>query len=268
MQTTFIAVTRLQGKVALITGAAGGLGAALARAFVAQGAHVIVTDVQLDAGRALADELGSSASFAPLDVTSETAWAATIDDVVREHGRVDVVVNNAAVLLVGPVVDYSVDDFRASVEVNQIGCFLGVQAGARAMIAGGGGGSIINIGSVDGLRGTPGVAGYASTKWAVRGITRVAAVELGPSNVRVNAILPGGMKTTMTAPATNVKMRLKPAEQIVGGWPLGRMAHPDEIAPLAVFLASDESAFCTGGEFVIDGGATAGPDYLDRTPQP
>jgi 3alpha(or 20beta)-hydroxysteroid dehydrogenase len=265
VQTTFIAVARLQGKVALITGAAGGLGAALARAFVAEGAQVVVTDVRLDAVRALAHELGSSASFAPLDVTSETGWATTIGDVVRDHGRIDVVVNNAAVLLVGPILDYSVDDFRTSVEVNQIGCFLGVQAAARAMIAGRGG-SIINIGSVDGLRGTPGVAGYASTKWAVRGITRVAAVELGPSNVRVNAILPGGMSTAMAAPAINLQMRLRPAEQIVGGWPLGRLAHPDEIAPLAVFLASDESAFCTGSEFVIDGGATSGPDYLDRTP--
>jgi len=256
---------RLQGKVALITGAAGGLGEALSRAFVAEGAHVVVTDVQLDAARALAGELGSAASFAPLDVANEAAWATTIGDVVRERGRIDVVVNNAAVLLPGPILDYSLSDYRTSVEVNQIGCFLGVQAAARAMIADGGGGSIINISSVDGLRGTPGVAGYASTKWAVRGITRVAAVELGPRNVRVNAILPGGMTTAMASPAINLKMRLKTAEQIVGGWPLGRLAHPDEIAPLAVFLASDESAFCTGSEFVIDGGATSGPDYLDRT---
>ena len=258
-------MTRLQGKVALITGAAGGLGAALSRAFVTEGAYVVVTDVRVDAGRALANELGSAAGFAPLDVTNEVAWATTIGDVVRERGRIDVVVNNAAVLLVGPILDYPVSDFRTSVEVNQIGCFLGVQAAARAMITGGAGGSIINISSVDGLRGTPGVAGYASTKWAVRGITRVAAVEFGPNNVRVNAILPGGMSTAMAAPAINVKMRLRPAEQIVSGWPLGRLAHPDEIAPLAVFLASDESAFCTGSEFVIDGGATSGPDYLDRS---
>jgi 3alpha(or 20beta)-hydroxysteroid dehydrogenase len=255
----------LQGKVALITGAAGGLGAALSRAFVAEGAHVVVTDVQHDGARAVADELGDAATFAPLDVTSEDAWKTTIEAVVRDRGRVDVVVNNAAVLLVGPILDYSASDFRTSVEVNQIGCFLGVQAGARAMIADGRGGSIINIGSVDGLRGTPGVAGYASTKWAVRGLTRVAAVEFGPRKVRVNAILPGGMTTAMAAPAINVKMRLRPAEQIVGGWPLGRLAHPDEIAPLAVFLASDESAYCTGAEFVIDGGATSGPDYLDRS---
>jgi len=265
VETTFIAVMRLQGKVALITGAAGGLGKALARAFAAEGAHVVVTDVQLDAARALADELGAAATFAPLDVTSEEAWTTTISEVVHARGRIDVVVNNAAVLLPGPILDYPVSDYRTSIEVNQIGCFLGVQAAARAMIADGGGGSIINISSVDGLRGTPGVAGYASTKWAVRGITRVAAVELGPSNVRVNAILPGGMSTAMAAPAINLKMRLKTAEQIVGGWPLARLAHPDEIAPLAVFLASDESAFCTGSEFVIDGGATSGPAYLDRS---
>ena len=256
---------RLQGKVALITGAAGGLGAALSRAFVAEGAHVIVTDVQDDAGRALANELGTSASFARLDVSSETAWAAVIDDGVRARGRIDVVVNNAAVLLPGPILDYSLSDFRASIEVNQIGCFLGVQAAGRAMIADGRGGSIINISSVDGLRGMPGVAGYSSTKWAMRGITRVAAVEFGPSKVRVNAILPGGIRGAMAAPAINVKMRLRPAEQIVGGWPLGRLADPDEFAPLAVYLASDESAYCTGSEFVIDGGATSGPDYLDRS---
>jgi 3alpha(or 20beta)-hydroxysteroid dehydrogenase len=265
LETTFIAVTRLQGKVALITGAAGGLGAALSRAFVAEGAFVVVTDVQIEAGQALAAELGPAATFAPLDVTSEDAWAATIADAVRDRGRIDVVVNNAAVLLVGPILDYSISDYRTSIDVNQVGCFLGVQAGARAMIAGGHGGSIINISSVDGLRGTPGVGGYASTKWAVRGITRVAAVELGPHKVRVNAILPGGMTTAMAAPAINIKMRLRTAEQIVGGWPLGRLAHPDEVAPLAVYLASDESAYCTGSEFVIDGGATSGPDYLDRT---
>jgi 3alpha(or 20beta)-hydroxysteroid dehydrogenase len=255
---------RLQGKVTLITGAAGGLGAALARAFAAEGAHVVVTDVQHERARAIASELGNAASFAPLDVSDEAQWSAVVDETVRAHGRLDVVVNNAAVLLVGPVLDYSTADFRKSVDVNQIGTFLGVKYAARAMIAVGNGGSIINIGSVDGLRGTPGVAGYASTKWAVRGITRAAAVELGAQRVRVNAILPGGMSTAMSSPAINLAMRLKPAEQIVGGWPLARLADPSEIAPLAVYLASDESAYCTGAEFVIDGGQTSGPDYLDR----
>ena len=256
-------MNRLHGKVAVITGAAGGLGSALSRLFVDEGAHLLMTDIDVDRGRALASELGQNASFAKLDVSSEADWSAVIGRLVEEKGRVDVLVNNAAILLVGPILQFSASDFRALVEVNQLGCFLGVQTAGRAMVAGGGG-SIINISSVDGMQGTPGVGGYASTKWAVRGITRVAAVELGRSGVRVNAILPGGMRTVMASPTVNVSMGLIPAEQIIDSWPLGRLSDPREVATCAVFLASDESSFCTGAEFIIDGGATAGPPYLDH----
>ncbi len=143
-----------------------------------------------------------------------------------------------------------------------MGCFLGLRAAARVMA--GRGGSIINIASVDAMRGIPGVVGYAATKWAIRGMTKVAAAELGSLGIRVNAIHPGGMATAMATVGSNQAMKIKPAEEIIGGWPLGRLASPAEVASMAVFLAAEESSFCTGGDFVVDGGATVGPPYLQR----
>jgi 3alpha(or 20beta)-hydroxysteroid dehydrogenase len=256
-------MNRLDGKVAVVTGAAGGLGSALSRLFVAEGAEVILADVDTVRGEALARELGPAAAFARLDVSNEDEWNAVVDRIVRDKGRLDVLVNNAAILLVGPVLQFTAGDFRKLMEINQLGCFLGVRTAARVMVRQGGG-SIINVASVDATQGTPGVAAYASTKWAVRGISRVAAVELGRHRVRVNTIMPGGMRTAMVAPSINTNMGLLPAEQIIDGWPLGRLADPSEVAPIAVFLASDESSYCTGAEIVVDGGATAGPPYLDR----
>ena len=254
---------RLENRVAIVTGAAHGLGEAIADAFVAEGARVIVTDVAEAAGQLVADRLGPTARFVAFDVADERGWQATIDATVTELGQLDILVNNAAILRLGPLVDFDIADYRALIEVNQLGCFLGMQLAARVMVAAGRG-SIINVASVDALYGTPGTTGYAATKWAVRGMTKVAANELGATGVRVNAIFPGGMATSMAAPEGNILMKVRPAEEIIGGWPMGRLALPREVAPLAVFLASDESAYCTGGEFVIDGGATAGPAYLAK----
>ena len=254
----------MKGKVVIITGGAQGIGRATAMRFQSKGASVVIADVDEEAGREAETESAGALQFVETDVADEEQIRRLTAETVRRLGGIDVLVNNAAILLVGPVLQIAPADFRSLVEINQIGCFLGVQAAARSMLRTGGG-SIINISSVDGLQGTPGVAAYASTKWAVRGITRVAAVELGRSGVRVNAILPGGMSTPMAAPAVNVKMGLRPGEQIIDSWPLGRLSAPEEVATLAVFLASDESSYCTGSEFVVDGGATAGPDYLDRS---
>jgi 3alpha(or 20beta)-hydroxysteroid dehydrogenase len=242
---------RLAGKVAIVTGAARGLGEAIADAFVAEGARVVLADVLVDEGRAVAERLGAAARFVTLDVA---------DDL----GGLDVLVNNAAILRLGPLVDFPLDQYRELIEINQIGCFLGMRTAARAM-AGAGHGSIINIASVDAIHGTPGTLAYGATKWAVRGMTKSAANELGQFGVRVNGIFPGGMATGMAAPEGNVVMKAKPASEIIGGWPLGRLAPPSEVAPLAVFLASEESSFCTGAEYVIDGGATCGPAYLDKS---
>jgi 3alpha(or 20beta)-hydroxysteroid dehydrogenase len=257
-------MNRLEGKVAIVTGAARGLGEAIAEAFVAEGARVVLADVLEDEGQAVAKRLGGAARFMTLDVADEDGWRGAVDSTIAEHGGLDVLVNNAAILRLGPLVDFPLNQYRELIEVNQIGCFLGMRTAAQAMAAAGHG-SIINIASVDAIQGTPGTLAYGATKWAVRGMTKSAANELGQSGVRVNGIFPGGMATTMSAPEGNSMMKIKPPEQIIGGWPLGRLAPPSEVAPLAVFLASEESSFCTGAEFIIDGGATCGPAYLDKS---
>jgi 3alpha(or 20beta)-hydroxysteroid dehydrogenase len=262
--TRGVQVNRLEDKVAFVTGAAQGLGEAVAEAFVAEGARVVLVDVAVDAGQAVAERLGPAARFMALDVADEDGWRTAIDATLTDLGRLDVLVNNAAILRLGPLLEFTLKEYRELIEVNQIGCFLGMQAASRPMVSAGRG-SIINVASVDALYGTPGTLGYGSTKWAVRGMTKVAAVELGAAGVRVNGIFPGGMNTQMTAPGTsNMRMKAKPATEIISSWPISRLAPPTEVAPLAVFLASDESSFCTGAEFVIDGGATAGPAYLDK----
>lgn len=255
-------VNRLQGKVAVITGAAGGLGSALSRLFVDEGGHLLMTDIDVDRGRALASELGPNASFARLDVSSEADWSAVIGRLVEEKGRVDVLVNNAAILLIGPILQFSASDPH----------FGGSQS-TRVLLG------RTDRGPSDGgrrrridhqhlvRRRYPRYAGRCRLRVDQMGSARnhrVAAVELGSSGVRVNAIPPGGMRTAMASPTVNVNMGLIPAEQIIDSWPLGRLSDPREVATSAVFLASDESSFCTGAEFIIDGGATAGPPYLDH----
>jgi 3alpha(or 20beta)-hydroxysteroid dehydrogenase len=244
---------RLRGKVALITGAARGQGAAAARRFVAEGADVVLTDVLDDEGAALATELGGKASYKSLDVGDETAWAAVADEIRERFGRLDVLVNNAGMLHFSAIADTTLADYERIVRVNQIGTVLGMRMAVPLMKDAGG--SIINISSVEGLGGMPFLVAYASTKFAIRGMTKVAAMELGQHGIRVNSVHPGAVDTAMVATALGgMAVDMAPIGAKV---PLGRVAKPDEVANMVLFLASDESSYSTGAEFVVDGGATA-----------
>jgi 3alpha(or 20beta)-hydroxysteroid dehydrogenase len=258
-------VGRLEGKVAIISGAARGQGEAHARAFVAEGARVALGDVLDDRCAAVVASLGDAALGLHLDVRDENRWAAAVDATLDRFGRLDVLVNNAGILRHGPLVETSLDSYREVVEVNQVGCFLGMRAVIPTMTAAGGG-SIVNTSSAVGLEGGPGIVAYAASKAAVRSMTETAAIELGPLGIRVNSIHPGGVDTEMIRPE-NIEGVVRhtaeggPGDRDPGMFsrlPLRRLARPEEISPLAVFLASDESSYCTGGAFVVDGGQTAG----------
>lgn len=245
---------RLTGKIAVITGASQGMGEAHAHAFVAEGAKVILTDINGVAGAALAESLGSHALFIQHDVASASDWARVVAEGTARFGPINVLVNNAGII--GPVartVEIAERDFAHVCAVNMTGVFLGMQAVLPSMIALGGG-SIINISSISGMLanvGTPNLA-YAGSKFAVRGMTKQVAVEYGSYAIRANSIHPGYVKTPMMVAATDAE-----GGGATSAIPLGRFAEVHEISPLVVFLASDESAFITGMEHVIDGGMTA-----------
>lgn len=243
---------RLQGKVALITGAGRGMGASHARGFVAEGARVILTDILEEAGQALASELGDSAIFLKHDVSDVEAWKRIVDAGEERFGPINVLVNNAAVSLEAPVAEMSLETYRRSVDINQAAVFVGMQAVYPSMLRAGSG-SIINISSLAGMVGGPNAIAYSATKFAVRGMTKVAAIEWGKDRIRVNSVHPGAIRTPMLMDHPNYDIVKKYGETC----PLGRMAEPEEITPLIIYLASDESSFCTGAEFIIDGGATA-----------
>jgi len=249
---------KLSGKVALITGAARGQGEAEARLFAAEGATVVMTDVLDVDGRAVARDIGPRATYLALDVTSEADWRAVAEEIRGRHGCLHVLVNNAGILRLGRLEDTSLDDYVAVVRVNQIGVFLGMRTAIPFMRAAGGG-SIINVSSIDGLVGMAYGASYVASKFAVRGMTKVAALELGKDRIRVNSIHPGGVDTAM------VRGNAAP-EGATGAFssvPLGRIGTAQDIARMALFLASDDSAYSTGSEFIADGGLTAGFDVGD-----
>ena len=245
--------SRLQGKVALISGGARGMGAAHARRFVAEGARVVIGDVLDVDGKEVAAELGDAAEFVHLDVTDEASWGAAVATTVERFGQLNVLVNNAGIVHVMPLAMTDVDDFRRVVEVNQVGVFLGMKAAIPAM-ADSPPGSIVNISSLAGLIGAPGHVAYCASKWAVRGMTKVAALEVAPLGIRVNSIHPGLIDT----PMFDVYRNLGIGERASEGIPLGRLAEAEDVSELALFLASDESRYSTGSEFVIDGGLSAG----------
>jgi 3alpha(or 20beta)-hydroxysteroid dehydrogenase len=237
---------RLAGKVALITGAARGIGAATARRFAAEGAEVVVTDRRDELGQQVADEV--LGRYSPLEVTSEEDWAR----VVAANGPIDILVNNAGIMRIAPLLETDLDTFRKVVDTNLVSAFLGIKAVAPHMPRGG---SIINFSSPQGLEGRHGMSAYTASKFGVRGLTRTAAMELGPLGIRVNAVVPGPTRTPMTARKGWTDADYDAA---YGGYPLGRMGSPEEIASVCLFLASDDAAFCTGSDFVVDGGVLAG----------
>ena len=234
---------RVAGKVALISGGARNIGGASARMLVAEGAKVVIGDLLDDEGSALADELGDAARYVHLDVTSDADWRSAVEFTVAEFGKLDVLFNNAGIFNGGQLQRYKTEQWQQMLDVNLTGAFLGMRAAADAMIAAGGG-SIINTSSIEGLRGTPWAHGYVASKWGLRGLTKSVALELAPHGIRVNSLHPGRIST----PATDAM----PADLIP--IPLGRPGLPDEVASFVLFLASDESSFATGSEFVMDGG--------------
>jgi 3alpha(or 20beta)-hydroxysteroid dehydrogenase len=250
---------RLEGKVALVTGAARGQGEAEARSFVEEGACVVLGDVLDDAGRKVADSLGAAALYLHHDVASEESWANAVATTLRVFERLDVLVNNAGILQVAPIERIALEDYMRVVRVNQAGCLLGMRAVIPAMRKAGGG-SIINVSSTCGIEGSAGLVAYVATKFAIVGMTKTAALELGALGIRVNAILPGGIDTPMGRGDMEGFERID-TEAVYAALPLGRIGRPEEVAKLAVFLASDESSYCTGSQFVIDGGMTAGPRW-------
>ena len=242
---------RLEGKTALITGGARGQGAAEARLFAGEGANVVLTDVLDEDGERTADAIG--ADYLHHDVTSEAEWAAAVARAVELHGGLDVLVNNAGIYVETSLIGGDLEEYRRVIEVNQVGVFLGMREVAPVMIERGG--SIINISSVGGMRGGGGSFAYTASKWAVRGMTKSAAVRLGPHGIRVNSIHPGLIDTPMLGETRMANPDT--LEQMLGQIPLGRIAQPGEVAKLALFLASDDSAYSTGSEFLVDGGLMA-----------
>lgn len=249
---------RLAGKVALVTGAARGIGAATARRFVAEGARVVLADRRADEGRALAEELdglhSGSTLFVDLDIANEEAWTDAVTRSESEFDRLDILVNNAGMIRVLPLEETNLETFRKVLDTNLVGAFLGIKAVMDGMAARGAG-SIINFSSVQGLEGRENMSAYAASKFGVRGLTRTAAIELGPKGIRVNVVVPGPTKTKMTERKGWTDDQYNEA---YGSYPLGRMAHASEIAEVVLFLASDESSFCTGADYVVDGGVLAG----------
>ena len=243
---------RLAGKVALITGGARGQGAEEARLFASEGATVVVTDVLDDEGRATAEAI-DGATYQHLDVSSEAEWETVVDSVMDTNGRLDVLVNNAGIDLIEPLLDTTMEQFDRVVAINQTGTFLGMRTVARTLVAAELPGSIVNISSVAGLEGVKGHGAYTGSKFAVTGLTRVAAREWGRHGIRVNSVHPGFIETPMTADVramTDPGIRAKLERNI----PLGRVGQSADIASMVLFLASDESSYCTGQAFVVDGG--------------
>ena len=241
---------RLDNKVAIITGAAQGMGAAHAKRFVEEGAKVVATDLSEEKGQALVDELGENAIFVKQNVTSEEDWVNVVSKAEEVFGPVNILVNNAGISVTKSMMDTSLEEYRRIVEINQVSVFLGMRSVAPSMEKAGNG-SIVNISSMCGIVG--GAIGYTDTKFAVRGMTKAAAIELSYKGIRVNSVHPGVIATPMIQQEDAKDVIVEFAKTI----PLKRIAQPEEVSNLVLFLASDESSYSTGSEFVVDGGLTA-----------
>ena len=249
-------VSRLGGKVALVSGGSRGMGAATVRRLHADGASVVFGDILDDEGKALADELGDGVRYVHLDVTSEEQWQSAVEQTEREFGKLDVLVNNAGILVFNAIVDTSVEELRRVLEVNLVSAFVGMKTAIPAMRRAGGG-SIVNISSTEGLAATVFCGAYTASKFGVRGITKVAAIEYGAEGIRANSVHPGGIDTPMTRAVMDEQGRKYVASKV----PLKRMGTAEDIADTVAFLASDESSYVNGAEIVLDGGVTAGVGF-------
>ena len=243
-------MARLQDKVIIITGAAQGMGETHARLCIQEGAKVVLTDINSDKGDALAKELGADALFIKYDVTSEQDWKQVVEQTEARFGRIDVLVNNAGITTHKSILDTSVEEYRKILEINQVSVFLGMKAVIPTMKAAKQG-SIINISSINGLVG--GAIGYTDSKFAVRGITKAAALECAPHGIRVNSIHPGVIATPMIMQGDTKDA----VEAFAKTIPMRRVAQPEEVSGMVLFLASDDSSYSTGSEFIVDGGLTA-----------
>lgn len=250
----------LTGKTAIITGAARGQGAAEARLFADLGAKVVLTDVLVEEGAAVAAAIGDAAVFVRHDVSDADDWDAAVEVATRVFGGVDVLVNNAAICAVTPLQEQTVADFERMLQINLIGPFLGIKAVTEPMRAAGGG-SIVNIASQAAVQGLAGYSAYGSSKWGLRGLTKVAAIELGPLGIRVNTVYPGMIDTPMIG---HLDVKRGPGGH--PGAPLQRVGIPEEVATVVAFLASDASTYVTGADLTVDGGASAG--RIPVTPAP
>lgn len=243
-------MNRLEDKVAIVTGAAQGMGASHARAFIKEGAKVVLTDLNDEKGQALAAELGDNSVFLKHDVTSEADWTRVIEATEAHFGPVNILVNNAGVTQSKSLLETSLSDYRRILEINQVSVFLGMKSVVPSMLKAGGG-SIVNISSINGLVG--GAIGYTDSKFAVRGMTKAAALECAAYNIRINSVHPGVIDTPMIMQSDTKSAVEAFAKHI----PLKRVAKPEEVSSLVLYLASDESSYSTGAEFVVDGGITA-----------
>lgn len=243
-------MSRLSSKIAIITGAAQGMGAAHAKLFIENGAKVVLTDLNEEKGNAFATELGENAIFIKQNVTSEEDWASVIVKAEETFGPVNVLVNNAGIAMAKNMLDITLEEYRRIVDINQVSVFLGMKAVVASMMKAGGG-SIVNISSMNGL--VAGAVGYTDTKFAVRGMTKAAAINLATLGIRVNSVHPGVIATPMVVQEDTKAV----VEAFSKNIPLKRVAQPEEVSNMILFLASDESSYSTGSEFVIDGGLTA-----------
>lgn len=241
-------MSKFANTVALISGGSRGMGAGHARALVAEGAKVVIGDVLVAEGEALAKELGAAVKFVKLDVTQEGDWQAAVAAAEALGGPVNLLVNNAGIVGFGAVTDMSKEDFERVIDINLVGVFLGMKHTAPSMKRAGGG-AIINISSTAGMMGYANISAYVASKWAVRGITKAAAMEFGRDGIRVVSIHPGPIRTPMTDGM---------GDELVASQAIARYGEPEEVTKLILFLAAD-ATFSTGSEFVIDGGALLGP---------
>jgi len=245
---------RFENRTVIVTGGARGMGASHARGFIAEGANVVIADVVDQEGQSLADQLGDRAIFSRLDVTSEADWAATVTAAETAFGPVSVLVNNAGIVHFAPIANTTPADWSRVIDINLTGTYLGIRALASSMRKAGGG-AIVNISSGAGMSGAFGLGAYVVSKWGVRGLTKTAALELARDKIRVNSIHPGATRTTMAA-QPNVEAVMAAS---VRGLAIPRIAEPEELTRLVLFVASDEASFSTGSEFIADGGSLLGP---------